>query len=138
MHDIPDLNHLWNLWSACETIDLSPTIETGMPRWPTHPVVVVNPSIVHERDGYFCQTVFFGEHTGSHVDAPAHIHPDRMHLTIDTYDVDRLIGPAKVLDFSEDEIDPGHLLGADDIRRALDERDLRLESGDMAILNFGW
>src|SRR5262249_13553701 len=48
---------------AGEWIDLTPRIENGMPRWPTHPPVVVHPTVTHEHDGYFNQTVFMSEHT---------------------------------------------------------------------------
>lgn len=129
---------LARLWTSLERIDLSPTIETGMPRWPTHPIVVVNPSIHHEHDGYFCQTLFLGEHTGSHVDAPAHIHPDRMDATIDSFVPDVVVGPAKVLRFSDRELAPGQLMTEADVRAAERAAGVTLEPGDVALLDFGW
>ena len=129
---------LATLWSNLECIDLSPTLETGMPRWPTHPPVVVNPTIDHEHDGYFCQTLFMGEHTGSHVDAPAHILPEKRHRTIDTFPPDVLIAPGKVLRFSERNLAPGDLLTADDLKKAQERAATTLNRGDVVIIDFGW
>ncbi len=33
------------------------------------------------QDGYYCQAIMMAEHTGAHVDAPAHMLPDRMDRT---------------------------------------------------------
>ena len=70
MNDV--LTQLVELLTEFDVVDLSPTLENDIPRWPTHPPLVIQPTVTHAHDGYYCQTVFMGEHTGAHVDAPAH------------------------------------------------------------------
>ena len=78
--------------SACNVVDLSPVLENDIPRWPTHPPLVIHPTVTHAHDGYYCQTMFLGEHTGAHVDAPAHQVSAMMESTIETYPPDYLCG----------------------------------------------
>ena len=75
------MENLDNLFKKEKIVDLSPTIERGMPKFPTHPSIVIDKKITHEHDGYYCQTLNFGEHTGTHVDCPAHILPCMMKKT---------------------------------------------------------
>lgn len=55
-----------------DVVDLFPTLENDIPRWPAHPPPVIQPTVTHAHDGYYYWTIFTGEHTGAHVDAPAH------------------------------------------------------------------
>ena len=41
------------LIKGASVIDLSPRIEHGMPKWPTHPMVIVDATVTQEHDGYF-------------------------------------------------------------------------------------
>ncbi|GAA3611686.1 cyclase family protein [Microlunatus ginsengisoli] len=59
-----------------------------------------------------------GEHTGTHLDAPAHWATGRAGLTVDEIPLTRLIGPAIVLDLADEVaadpdflLEPDHLLG---------------------------
>lgn len=42
MHNWEQLNQLIG---EAEIVDLSPTIEHNMPKWPTHPQIIVDPTI---------------------------------------------------------------------------------------------
>jgi arylformamidase len=118
-------------------VDLAPTIETGMPRWVSHPPIIVNATINHEHDGYYCQTLNMPEHAGSHVDAPSHMHAGMMDQTIDTMPVGTLFAPAKVFDLRGFALGPGELADAAMFAR-LDRGSDPLATGDIALLNFGW
>jgi kynurenine formamidase len=118
-------------------VDLSPTIENGMPRWVSHPPLVLNSTVTHEHDGYYCQTLFIAEHTGSHVDAPAHVRPELMDQTVDKVPVETLLAPAKRFDLRPLGLGPGDLVDAKMLER-LDEGPTPLGKGDIALLNFGW
>ncbi|MBT1191582.1 cyclase family protein [Rhodococcoides kroppenstedtii] len=61
--------------------------------------------------GWGWNNIHTGEHTGTHVDAPAHWATGRDGHTVDTIPPGRLVGPAVVLDF-RDEVsrDPDFLL----------------------------
>ena len=126
------------LFASARVVDLSPLIENGMPRWPTHPPLVINPTVTHEHDGYYCQTLFAAEHTGAHVDAPAHIHPDMMEHTIDTLAPDALIGKASVFDLSNLNLEAGDLVDVGDLALLEKGHPEPLGAGDVALLNYGW
>lgn len=38
-------------------VDLAPTLGRGIPRWPSHPHLIIDQTIMHENDGYYCQNV---------------------------------------------------------------------------------
>ena len=56
--------------------DLTHEIETGMQTYPGDPAVSVTAAATVETDGYAVQRVELGSHTGTHVDAPAHVLAD--------------------------------------------------------------
>lgn len=119
-------------------IDASPEVQAGMPLFPGHPGVEVDPTArTHERDGYFVQELRLGEHSGSHVDAPAHALASRADSTIDTFAVERFVAPYVLYDLAPLGLLPGELAGADNLRAA-EPGGARPEPGDAALLHFGW
>jgi kynurenine formamidase len=124
------------LLGAGEWVDLTPVIESGMPRWPSHPPVVVHPTVTHEHDGYFTQTIFMSEHSGAHVDAPAHALPGGD--TIETFPPDFLVRPAKVMHWEGRDWRPGELATAADFARWERETGLTIGSGDVVLVDYGW
>ena len=133
-----NLEALSALVHAARVVDLAPAIENGMPLWPTHPPLVVNPTRTHERDGYFCQTVFMAEHTGAHVDVPSHIHPSMMDHTVDVIPVDSLVAPASVFDLKPLKLAPGDLVDAAQLGKIDAANPAPLGPGDIALLDYGW
>lgn len=117
-------------------VDLSPTLERGIPNWPMHPPLVIDKARETERDGYYCQLLMIAEHTGTHVDAPVHFHPTL--ASIDTFPVDNLIAPAVLYDFSDKELQPGELLTLDMVKAYEEEKGVQVGEGEIAIINFGW
>ena len=126
------------LYRQFEVIDLSPVLENGIPRAPAHPPLIINPSITHEHDGYYCQSIFMPEHIGSHVDVPAHMVPSMMDFTVDAYPPDIVIGPAVVLEMTELDLKPGELLSAEQILCWEENHGEKVQEGDIALFNFGW
>ncbi len=123
---------------AANFVDLSPVIETGMPRWITHPPVVVHQTITHEHDGYYNQTLNIGEHTGSHIDAPAHIHPHMMHASIETVPVQTFLAPATLFDLREFNLKPGEFATVEMFEILESRMERPLTKGDVMLANFGW
>lgn len=119
--------------------DISPLIDEKLPVFPGHPAIRVDrASRTHARDGYFLQELGFGEHIGSHVDAPAHAVASMSDRTIETYPVTRFIAPYVKYDVSAAAPEAGQL-----VTRALleevEERDgIAAQTGDIAILQYGW
>lgn len=132
------LEQLTQLLAQAQFIDLSPTIEHNMPKWPTHPQIIVDSTITHSHDGYYCQTLVLGEHTGAHVDVPAHILPDMMECTVDTYPVNMLFGSAIVYDLCTLNAKPGQRITALQLLALEETMGDAAREGDIVLLNFGW
>ena len=124
--------------TAAKFVDLSPLIESGMPRWVTHPPVVVHQTITHEHDGYYNQTLNIGEHTGSHIDAPAHIHPSMMSDSIETVPVQTFLATATLFDLREFDLKPGEFATVEMFEKLEARMDRPLSKGDVMLANFGW
>ncbi len=124
---------------AATLYDVSPLLDERTPVFPGHPPVSIDPEArTHERDGYFLQTLSLGEHTGSHVDAPAHAVASLAGETIDTFPVDRFVAPYVKYDVSAREPGPGDLVTRATLEKIEADAGLRPEPGDVAIVQFGW
>ena len=121
-----------------DVVDLSPTLENDIPRWPTHPPLVIQPTVTHAHDGYYCQTIFMGEHTGAHVDAPAHQVSAMMDSTIETYPADYICGRAVVYNLGSLNAKPGQRITADQILALEEGMSVKAEAEDIVLLNYGW
>lgn len=77
-------------------IDLSHPIHGGMPAYPSDPDVQIRQEARIDPDGYALCSIRLSSHTGTHVDAPAHILPGAS--GIDEIPLDRFIGKAFVID----------------------------------------
>ncbi len=131
------LERLRRAVGACEAVDLSVTLENDLPRWPTHPPLVVHPTLTHERDGHFSNTLFLAEHIGTHCDAPAHVRADLAAQTVETLAVDRLIGPAAVIDLSPRRLEAGETVGPEAIL-AWEAAHGPIAPGEIVLITSGW
>jgi kynurenine formamidase len=79
-------------------VDLTHTLTPGMPVYPnTQPPTFTNANTI-ERHGFAEKLISMYSHTGTHVDAPAHMLAGG--ATLDRLDVRRFVGPACVIDVS--------------------------------------
>lgn len=125
------------LYRQFDVVDLGATLENGIPRWPTHPPLIVHATVTHEHDGYFTNTLFLPEHIGTHCDSPSHVHADMGEHTIDRIPVEQMIGQACVLDVSHLGLKAGERVGEDTVL-AWEAEHGPIQAGDIAIFNFGW
>jgi kynurenine formamidase len=79
-----------------------------------------------------------GEHTGTHLDAPAHWATGRNGSTVDQIGLDRLIGPAAVVDVTEQVADDNDFLLEPDHLLAWEADHGRLPEGAWVLLRSGW
>jgi kynurenine formamidase len=77
-------------------VDLTHPIRPGMQVYPGDPEVRIEPAATVEHDGVAVAALHLGSHTGTHLDAP--LHSVAGGEPIDTVDVRRLFGPARVVD----------------------------------------
>ncbi len=80
-------------------MDLTQTLRPAMPIWPGDPPVEFAAWARLESEGYALRRVAFGEHSGTHLGAPAHL--DLNGLTVEHVPADCLIRPACVIDFRQ-------------------------------------
>jgi kynurenine formamidase len=89
---------------------------------------------------WYWNTLRFGEHTGTHFDAPIHwiTGKDLSANACDTIPVQRCVGPACVIDLiKEVEADPDFLLTPDRIER-WEQQYGRIPRGSWVLLRTGW
>lgn len=135
---LSDLYLFNSLYKKFEVVDLSPMLERGIPRWPTHPHLVIDQTVYFAKDGYYCQTLNMGEHVGCHVDAPYHVVENMPEKTVEKVKPDVLMGRAVVYDFSDMDLKPGDQLRAEEFLRLEEKNGVRVGKGEIALINFGW
>ncbi len=108
--------------------DLSVTLKTHMPLWPTNPLLSIAPIGIAARDGYNVESYSSVTHTGTHIDAPYHMIENM--TTVDELPLGQLVGE-------------GHM-----IKPKLDGTEITLKqlkskwnedfSGKILLINTGW
>ncbi|WP_005037059.1 cyclase family protein [Holophaga foetida] len=76
-------------------IDLSHPIQPGMPLFPGTPGPRLEPLASLEREGYVEQWMGMASHTGTHIDAPAHLLPGGRGL--EAFPAGHFVGPGLVI-----------------------------------------
>jgi kynurenine formamidase len=79
-------------------IDITTPISPSMNVFPGDPQPSIERICTLEKEGFAACRLSFGNHTGTHVDAPSHVLNEG--ITIDKLDIESLLGKALVLDFS--------------------------------------
>lgn len=112
-----------------KVIDLSHTIHSAMPVFPgTEPPMIQEANTI-EKDGFAEAKITFYSHTGTHMDAPAHM--IARGKSLDEYPIEHFMGPALVMDFTHiqrNEIDLEELRPYED----------QIRKVDFVILKTGW
>jgi kynurenine formamidase len=121
-------------------IDLTHPFNTQTIYWPTSPAGFELEHIAHGRTegGYFYASNAFRapEHGGTHLDAPIHFAEGRQ--TTEQIPLERLIGPAVVIDVSAAAArDADYRLTREDVL-AFEREHGRIEPGTIVLLRTGW
>jgi kynurenine formamidase len=82
-------------------IDLTQTIKENMPVYPGTKPPVIEKVNTFERDGFVEHKLSLYSHTGTHIDAPAHMIKNGK--TLDSYDVECFLGKAYLIDLQNGE-----------------------------------
>ena len=131
-----------------QVVDLSQPLGPGTPVIGLPPMFAPSPGVsidvISRYDdkgpAWYWNTLRFGEHTGTHFDAPVHwiTGKDRLDNTCDTIPVRQFIGPACVIDVEDDvAADRDFLLTPSRIEQWEGEHG-RIPAGAWVLLRTGW
>ena len=111
-------------------IDLTHPIEPSMPVYPgTLPPKFI-PANSYERDGFKETLLQMYTHTGTHMDPPAHLFPDRP--TLDQFPASQFIGKALVIDCAD--LPEGSLITMERLQPYGD----KVSQADFLLFRLGW
>ena len=110
-------------------LDLTHLIEEAMPVYPETEPPKLTPSNTFEQHGFRETLLTMGSHTGTHMDAPAHMLRDGK--TLDQFPADKYIGTAYVLDCSD-------LAGKEIPKARLQLHASEIEAADFLLFYTGW
>ena len=115
---------------AREAVDLSHPIEAGMPVFPGDPEPRVEPLATLKKEGFRTMGLHFATHTGTHIDASAHVFFDGK--TLDAYPASQFAGSALVIDCGD--LGPGGIIELSRIQRA----GTAAKKADFILFRTGW
>src|SRR5437762_1968504 len=133
---------------AVNVVDLTQPLGPATPVIGLPPIFAASPGVTidvisrYDERGpaWYWNTLRFGEHTGTHFDAPVHwvTGKDRRENSCDTIPARRFVGPASVIDVTADvDRNPDFLLTPDRIE-AWEARHGRIPAGAWVLLRTGW
>lgn len=113
-----------------KVIDLTHTIEPGMPVYPGTEPPQFLPANSYEKDGFRETKLQMYTHTGTHMDPPAHLYADR--TTLDAFPPEQFIGKALVIDCTDATPISGIPLSA------ILRYGKKAEQADFLLFSLGW
>jgi kynurenine formamidase len=117
-------------------VDLTHRLTPGFPLFPGVAPMRADVAATVERDGWYEAVLSIDEHTGTHIDAPAHFAADGD--TVDRIPADRLVAPLAIVRIADRAArDPDALLTVDDLN-AWERRHGRLPAGAFVAMDAGW
>lgn len=117
-------------------VDLTYTMTPEIPLWPGNEPFQAEPVKSFADDGFYAQAVSFWEHTGTHLDAPAHF--DEGNDTAEFIPAVNLYAPLVVVDISERAAeDPDAALTVDDLME-YESQFGEIPAGAFVAMDSGW
>ncbi len=111
-------------------IDLTHTIKADMPVYPNTEKPKIQQTNTYEKDGFREALLTLGSHTGTHIDAPAHIIEGKP--TLDSFDISQFVGKALVIDCRD--LKEGEEINAQRIEKYGD----KAKQAEFLLFNLGW
>ncbi|AEF82846.1 cyclase family protein [Leadbettera azotonutricia] len=132
MESLPEI--LAGIMDSAEIVDLSYTLESGMPAWPTQ---ARYGSVVYESydsgNAALHSMIVMSEHTGTHIDAPKHFIPHA--CPIDELPVKTVMGRGVRIDALNL---PARGLFDENAVKAFEQKNGEINKGDIVMFRFGW
>jgi arylformamidase len=133
-----DLERLTRAMAGATVLDLTHTLEEGIPGFPTHPKYFQMPWHC-PGDAIEVNQLVIAEHSGTHVDSPSHFvvdEADPARLHIDEMPLETMIGRALTLHVGPFEATNALVTHRDVVR--WESENVAIESGDIILMDFGW
>lgn len=128
------ISGMQQILSQAHIVELSYTLEETMPVWPTHARFgTLVYETYEEGAGSMHRQVVFGEHTGTHIDAPKHFFAQGK--TVDQLDVRRMMGRGVRVDAS---FLPACGIYTLKMLREFEREHGAILAGDIVMFRFGW
>ncbi len=122
--------------SNVRVVDLTHTLQNDSPYWPGDSPFHASVAATWQKDGYFARNLTMPEHSGTHMDAPAHFDPDG--LRVDQIAVEKLLAPAVVIDVSPAlKLDVDYRVSERDIENWVEAHG-EIPSGAVVFFRTGW
>jgi kynurenine formamidase len=122
--------------AGLRVVDLAQVLSGDTAVWPGMEQLKARTTSAYADGGSFARELVFGEHSGTHMDAPAHFHEGG--ATVEGVDADDLVCDAAVIDIREAcAADPDYALTTADIEAHEAEHGL-LPSGIAVLVCTGW
>ena len=119
-----------------DTFDLTHTLSSRTPVYPAFRSMQFVEKFTIAKDGFGCGELTFNEHTGTHMDAPAHFVANG--TTADRLPADRFFAPLAVISIAaRAATDADALMTVDDVL-AWEKRHGRLPRGAFVAMHAGW
>lgn len=116
--------------------DLTHVFSPRTPVFPAFKPIQIRPKFSIARDGFFANEITFDEHTGTHMDAPAHFVAGA--TTADKLPAEKFIAPLAVISIADRATkNADALLSVDDVL-AWEKQHGRLPSGAFVAMYSGW
>ncbi|HEY7034506.1 MAG TPA: cyclase family protein [Thermomicrobiales bacterium] len=117
-------------------VDLTHRLTPDFPLFPGVPPMKFDVIATVQTDGWYEAVLTIDEHTGTHVDAPAHFASEG--ATIEIIPAERLVAPLVVVQIAERAVsDPDTLLNLDDLL-AWERRNGQIPPGAFIAMDSGW
>jgi len=117
-------------------VDLTQALGPDTIMWPGCAPPVFDITQTHGEDGASCRVVSLCEHSGTHVDAPAHFAADA--ATVDQISAERLVSPLALVDVRDRTADDAdYCLSVADLERD-EARHGAIEPGSAVVIHTGW
>ena len=107
-------------------LDLTQVLSPTMPVYPGTEPPTIRPATTVEADGFAEKWIGMYSHTGTHIDAPAHMLPGA--ATLDQLGIDRFVGPAWVVDV------PGPAIELE----LLEAQEAAMAGSEFVLFHTGW
>lgn len=125
-----------DLLSSARFIDLTQPLGPQTVLWSAEDQVTATTEATHERDGMYFRSLSMPEHSGTHIDAPAHFGPGQAML--DEVPIERLVARLFVADVSHlVSADPDFTFSESDLND-FEARYGKVTEGSAFLLHTGW